>query len=218
MALLSRLHVLSCLIHALLLTSILSTHAGILREPRQAVPHDSANEIQASSISSPTAGDAGDCWEQWTSWWTASLTASKSTTTVRGLSYGTWTYTTFNRTIYEIPTSYHTTSDYTNELVPGPFGVPNAPTHTETGHTVLSFSGSVWSESRGPSFVKTATFTKTQSISVSTFDLHVTEPACTLPPVVPQCESEWNEFIDAGANSDIMPQPPCTQVALCESQ
>ena len=121
-----------------------------------------------------------------------------------------------------ITEDYFTTAIYTSEYVPGPAGVPNAPTHTVTGTTVMSFNGTRSVMVNGPSYTKTSTWTNTwgkySAFTTNWDDPNARVPSCTLPSRYPPCESQWASYIARRAGGDSAQRPSCTQAALDAGQ
>ena len=157
----------------------------------------------------------GDCWDQWTEYWDQSSTP--------GPSYAPTTFTKISTSYgVEESSSYYSyveTNTLTVDVFSGLDIVStelDAVTYTETGY----------STEYSTTFTTIKTTTITSSTRVPTHSTtpraKLPTPTCSLPSLVPQCQSEWSSFISsvrsfdsgnpAGQNS-----PSCEQASLAST-
>ncbi|KAK4541467.1 hypothetical protein LTR36_007913 [Oleoguttula mirabilis] len=163
--------------------------------------------LASSNSSSSNFTWTGDCWAQWNEYWSASIFdtqywyntyADVATTTIVApvvvTSVRTGTYTTTETQI----------ETWVSEQ--GAF-----PVATSTVTFVDTFTNT------NPDITITATLTEGTTTSVTTETVTnitnlvapkggITTPSCTLPSIVPQCQSQWNAWLnDSFAISDVLP-------------
>ncbi|KAK5116285.1 hypothetical protein LTR85_009257 [Meristemomyces frigidus] len=186
--------------------SLASLHAGT-------TSHSMTGIVRTATYTNSTL----DCWAQWTQYWTATFkttdgAATKTTTLLNTytsfpIAYettdGPWTENYGTATVtdiqYEDPQDGnfpYKTSTYTTTLLETGYGQIKIPTSTSSPFTVTGTDVETW---WAPDSL-----------------LGPTTPRCTLPPLVPQCQSDYDEWVVGGARASI--KPSCSQASLDAAQ
>ncbi|GAB1736506.1 hypothetical protein NU219Hw_g7654t1 [Hortaea werneckii] len=183
--------------------------------PNGSSPANGSAWISHSTL--PTANASLDCWDEWVQYWsTSSITGGGSVsetktavntftstpiyyTTTNGLytdNYGTRTVTNIQYADPQNMNFPYATSTYTTTLTAVGIGILHEPTSTGEPSTITS--------------TKIITFlSKVSGTAVPT-------PQCSLPPIVPQCQSEWDAWFAGGAQGGVT--PPCAQASIDNNQ
>jgi hypothetical protein len=142
-----------------------------------------------------TLSFTGNCWEQWTSYWSASSSASSAVTRVSVPATNTFTLT-----IWSISASTERFSGTTTVTVKnGAFAQTTFTTFAETSNAYV-----VVTSSPTRTVVRTATYDN-GTIS-SLFHGTIVQPTCVLPTLMPECQSNWENWV-SGKFESYPPEP-----------
>ncbi|KAI7223390.1 hypothetical protein KC333_g556 [Hortaea werneckii] len=165
----------------------------------------------------PTANASLDCWNEWVQYWsTSSITGggsvSETKTAVNTFTSTPIYYTTTNG----LYTDNYGTKTVTNIQYADPQNM-NFPYATSTYTTTLSAVGSgILHEPTSTGEPSTITSTKIITFLSKVSGTAVPTPQCSLPPIVPKCQSEWDAWFAGGAQGGVT--PPCAQASIDSSQ
>ncbi|KAI6874881.1 hypothetical protein KC338_g1012 [Hortaea werneckii] len=165
----------------------------------------------------PTANASLDCWDEWVQYWsTSSITGGGSVSETK-TAVNTFTSTP----IYYTTTTGLYTDNYGTRTVTGiQYADPhngNFPYATSTYTTTLTAVGSgILHEPTSTGEPSTITSTKIITFLSKVSGTAVPTPQCSLPPIVPQCQSEWDAYFAGGAQGGVT--PPCAQASIDSSQ
>jgi len=203
---------------------------------KHGLPHITGASSRLASGGNTTAGSAkaghangtaiyatltGDCWEQWTEYWdyqsTPTWTRTTYSTTEVYTSFGKTWYLSTRTTTYTVPKD-----TYTVTLVSGGTTVTNTGTEgpfTETLPRTDDVQTTTATLARS-----TVTRVVESAISpASSSRLRLTTPACSLPSIVPACESSWSSYMASMSSIDTNwvasreASPSCRQVSLAST-
>ncbi|KAI9713984.1 MAG: hypothetical protein M1820_000714 [Bogoriella megaspora] len=152
-------------------------------------------------------GDLGVCFAQWESFWSAS--ASKLTTTTsaigstRWVSVGKSIYSTFFPAIYPTTSTSRTVESETISEYAGGHSI-GLTTSTWTYANTYTYSSYVPASSRMITYNLSSAITPSSSTTI-TKGPSLVAPACQLPSVVPQCQSQWVAFESGNATKPVCP-------------
>ncbi|KAF7198062.1 hypothetical protein HII31_00418 [Pseudocercospora fuligena] len=156
----------------------------------------------ATGLSSPT-----DCYASWQQYWTASRASLLSNYSYTPSSTPVTTFTSTNEEAFSAQplttSTYITTIDTEIPIVNGGF--------TISTQTILSTSSYVYTQSSEPASTSTWTWTYTSYATVApnaTVSVPP-KPTCTLPSVVPDCQSSWENWITTQLIPSPTPPPHC---------
>lgn len=181
-----------------------------------ALSHGTASPRGTStSYHASNASITGDCWNQWNTYWTASENVGSFYETI----------ITINVTEIRAPTFYASSvqtfapTTITRVLTEyGPDG--NFPVATETD--IETIPGDTGTTEFPTSTGKTYTSTERQTLPSNVYpsQAKLITPACSLPSIVPQCQSQWDEYIvgRAGLESAEISFPVCQAASVNSRQ
>ncbi|KAI6800096.1 hypothetical protein KC361_g2545 [Hortaea werneckii] len=177
-----------------------------------------ANGISRLSHSAlPTANASLGCWDEWVQYWsTSSITGGGSVSETK-TAVNTFTSTPI---YYTTTTGLYTDNYGTRTVTNVQYADPqngNFPYATSTYTTTLTAVGSgILHEPTSTGEPSTITSTKIITFLSKVSGTAVPTPQCSLPPIVPQCQSEWDAWFAGGAEGGVT--PPCAQASIDSSQ
>ncbi|KAI7284368.1 hypothetical protein KC345_g2323 [Hortaea werneckii] len=183
-------------------------HAGSL-------PANGSVRISHSAL--PTANASLACWDEWVQYWsTSSITGGGSVSETK-TAVNTFTSTPI---YYTTTTGLYTDNYGTRTVTNIQYADPqngNFPYATSTYTTTLTAVGSgILHEPTSTGEPSTITSTKIINFLSKVSGTAVPKPQCSLPPIVPQCQSEWDAWFAGGAQGGVT--PPCAQASIDNSQ
>ncbi|KAI6914531.1 hypothetical protein KC318_g3534 [Hortaea werneckii] len=179
------------------------------------LPANGSARISHSTL--PTANASLDCWDEWVQYWsTSSITGGGSVSETK-TAVNTFTSTpTYYTTTNGLYTDNYGTKTVTNVQYADPQNM-NFPYATSTYTTTLTAVGSgILHEPTSTGEPSTITSTKIITFLSKVSGTAVPTPQCSLPPIVPQCQSEWDAWFAGGAQGGVT--PPCAQASIDSSR
>ncbi|KAK3068237.1 hypothetical protein LTR53_014358 [Teratosphaeriaceae sp. CCFEE 6253] len=176
----------------------------------------------SSATPSPTWTNrtyTGDCWAEWASYWSAQSLQDSNPSTSRSAVVDTIVSTFAKASTYYLTTSeplttsvstekYHQTGAEENHSAFATFTDKFTETITLGGETSVPVS-------TAPTIYSTLIRTTTMQIE-SLVTPQFNTPTCTLSSIVPQCQSQWQQWIAAGAPRTR--RPACLQASVDAEQ
>ncbi|KAI7502561.1 hypothetical protein KC367_g2163 [Hortaea werneckii] len=179
------------------------------------LPANGSSRISHSAL--PTANASLGCWDEWVQYWsTSSITGGGSVSETK-TAVNTFTSTPI---YYTTTTGLYTDNYGTRTVTNVQYADPqngNFPYATSTYTTTLTAVGSgILHEPTSTGEPSTITSTKIITFLSKVSGTAVPTPQCSLPPIVPQCQSEWDAWFAGGAQGGVT--PPCAQASIDSSQ
>ena len=176
---------------------------------------DALSNLSSIEPSGWTLPQIGDCYHQWMQYWNATAGESVTdedpeqiTTILSSTESAKTYYSTVSVPVSEI--AFTRTKTLINK---GPGYVFPIATSTSTAIDTQTVGGdSSFEVSTGPTVTYVTTIVTTVEVSTSTTTAMITTPGCTLPSIVPQCQSAWNTFLRSGGD-----RPICEAASIASS-